>query len=55
MDLVSYNLESNRARSFKSAPGIGLALHARPILKLLADYSLNYTPLGPITITNNTE
>ena len=34
---VSYNSGSNRARNFKSAS---------------RDYSLNCTPLGPITITN---
>ena len=38
LDLVSYNSGSNRARNFKSAS---------------RDYSLNCTPLGPITITNH--
>ena len=40
---MSYNSESNRARNFKSALCFALG---RP------DYSLNCTPLGPITITN---
>ena len=44
MDLVSYNSGSNRARNFKSAS-------RRFWLNYSRDYSLNCTPLGPITIT----
>ena len=45
---MSYNSGSNRARNFKSASRFALVQfwnHSR-------DYSLNCTPLGPITITN---
>ena len=49
MDLVSYNLGSNRARNFKSASRFALVR----FWNYSRDYSLNCTPLGPITITNN--
>ena len=45
---MSYNSWSNRARNFKSASRLALVRFWNYSL----DYSLNCTPLGPITITN---
>ena len=47
---MSYNSESNRARNFKSASRFALVRFSN----YSRDYSLNCTPLGPITITNHT-
>ena len=41
MNLLSYNSGSNRARNFESD------------FEITRHYSLNCTPLGPVTITNN--
>ena len=46
---MSYNSGSNRSRNFKSAPRFALVR----FWNYSRDYSLNCTPLGPITITNN--
>ena len=45
---MSYNSWSNRARNFKSASRFALDRFRN----YSRDYSLNCTPLGPITITN---
>ena len=45
---MSYNSRSNRARNFKSASRFALVR----FWNYSRDYSLNWTPLGPITITN---
>ena len=45
---MSYNSGSNRARNFKSASRFALGRFRN----YSPDYSLNCTPLGPITITN---
>ena len=47
MDLVSYNSGSNHACNFKSASGFALVR----FWNYSRDYSLNCTPLSPITIT----
>ena len=47
---MSYNSGSNRARNFKSASPFALVR----FWSYSRDYSLNCTPLGPITITNHT-
>ena len=47
---MSYNSGSNRARNFKSASGFAFVR----FWNYSRDYSLNCTPLGPITITNHT-
>ena len=44
---MSYNSGSNRARNFKSASRFALVR----FWKISPDYSLNCTPLGPITVT----
>ena len=46
---MSYNSGSNRAGNFKSASRFALVR----FLNYSRDYSLNCTPLGPITITNH--
>ena len=46
---MSYNSGSNRARNFKSASRFALVR----FWNYSPDYSLNCTPLGPITITNH--
>ena len=46
---MSYNSGSNRARNFKSASRFALGRFRN----YSPDYSLNCTPLGPITITNH--
>ena len=47
---MSYNSEINRARNFKSASHFALVR----FWNYPCDYSLNCTPLGPITITTTT-
>ena len=46
---MSYNSGSNRARNFKSASRFALGRFRN----YSPDYSLNCTPLGPITVTNS--
>ena len=46
---MSYNSGSNRAHNFKSASRFALVR----FWNYSRDYSLNFTPLGPITITNH--
>ena len=46
---MSYNSGSNRAGNFKSASRFMLIRFCN----YFRDNSLNYTPLGPITITNH--
>ena len=48
---MSYNSGSNRARNFKSASRFALGRFRN----YSPDYSLNCTPLGPITITNKND